>query len=111
MVVYSAQPGDPMATRLSAEASRGFWNQQGQWIPVPYLDLEAAEKLWAHKVLRLLQRKRLLSDDRTELLAPVPPQRILCRFDAQRLAFRLRWHRTNRAIPHAMPGFFGLHPL
>jgi Putative transposase/Transposase zinc-binding domain len=50
-------------------ASRGVWNEQRQWLPVPYLDLKAAEKLWAHKVLRLLQRKGLLATERIELLA------------------------------------------
>jgi len=49
--------------------SRGVWDDLGQWTPVPYLDVHAAEKLWAHKVLRVLQSKGLLSDERIELLA------------------------------------------
>ena len=50
-------------------ASRGVWHPNGQWTHVPYFDLKAAEKLWAHEVLRLLQQKGLLSDERIELLA------------------------------------------
>ena len=50
-------------------ASRGVWHLDGRWTAVPYLDLKAAEKLWAHQVLRLLQQKGLLADERIELLA------------------------------------------
>jgi Putative transposase/Transposase zinc-binding domain len=50
-------------------ASRGVWHPNGHWTPVPYIDLHATEKLWAHKILRLLQQKGLLSDERIELLA------------------------------------------
>ena len=48
--------------------SRGVWNEQGQWTPVPYIDTNAAEKLFAHKVVRFLKSKGLLSDERIELL-------------------------------------------
>ncbi len=50
-------------------ASRGVWDAQGQWFPVPYLDTNAAEKLFAHKILLLLKSKALLSEERIELLA------------------------------------------
>jgi len=50
-------------------ASRGVWHPNGLWTPVPCIDLKAAQKPWAHKVLRLLQRKGLLADERIELLA------------------------------------------
>ena len=49
-------------------ASRGIWNEQGQWTPVPYIDSLAAEKLFAHKVFRFLKSKGLVSDERIELL-------------------------------------------
>ncbi len=49
-------------------ASRGVWNAQGQWIPVPYVDCKAAEKLFAHKVLKLLKNKGLLNDYLLQLL-------------------------------------------
>ena len=49
-------------------ASRGVWDEQGQWLPVSYVDSVAAEKLFAHKILHLLKNKGLLSDERIELL-------------------------------------------
>jgi hypothetical protein len=49
-------------------ASRGVWDEKGQWLPVPYIDTTAAEKLFAHKIFRLLKSKDLLSDERMELL-------------------------------------------
>ena len=49
-------------------ASRGVWDAQGQWIPIPYIDTVAAEKLFAHKIFRLLKGKGLLSEERMELL-------------------------------------------
>ena len=47
---------------LHALASRGLWDKQGQWLPVPYVDTIAAEKLFAHKISYLLKSKGLLSD-------------------------------------------------
>ncbi len=49
-------------------ASRGLWNTDGQWIPSPYIDTSAAEKLFRFKILRFLKRKGLLDDERIELL-------------------------------------------
>lgn len=49
-------------------ASRGVWDEKAHWTPVAYLDTHAAEKLFAHKVLHLLQAKGLLSQERIELL-------------------------------------------
>ena len=45
-------------------ASRGVWDAQGQWLPVPYIDLIAAERLFRHKIMHLLNNKGLLSDER-----------------------------------------------
>ncbi len=53
---------------LHALASHGVWDQQGQWIPVPYVDTTPAEELFAHKIFRLLKTKGLLSDERMQLL-------------------------------------------
>jgi hypothetical protein len=49
-------------------ASRGVWNEKGQWTPVPYIDTTAAEKLFRHKVIHFLKNKGLLSDERIEIL-------------------------------------------
>jgi len=49
-------------------ASRGVWDVHGRWLPVPYIDTAAVEKLFRHKTLRLLKRRGLLSDERIELL-------------------------------------------
>ena len=38
---------------VHALASRGGWTAGGQWIPVPYVDEAAAERLFRHKVLAL----------------------------------------------------------
>lgn len=38
-------------------ASRGVWNARGQWLPVPYIDTNAAEKLFRLKIIRLLKNK------------------------------------------------------
>jgi hypothetical protein len=53
---------------LHALVSRGGWTASGEWIPVPYVDPKAAERLFQHKLLRLLRRKELLSQERLELL-------------------------------------------
>jgi len=53
---------------VHALCSRGGWNAAGQWVPVPYLDHRMAEELFRHRVLRLLKKQHLLSDERIELL-------------------------------------------
>ncbi len=53
---------------VHALCSRGGWRADGQWVPVPYLDLRMAEKLFRHRVIRLLKTRGLLSDERIELL-------------------------------------------
>ncbi len=53
---------------VHALCSRGGWNALGQWVPVPYLDHRMAQELFRHRVLRLLKREQLLSDERIELL-------------------------------------------
>jgi hypothetical protein len=53
---------------VHALASRGGWTDSGEWVPVPYVDERAAEELFRHKVLALLRRRGLLSQERIELL-------------------------------------------
>jgi hypothetical protein len=53
---------------VHALVSRGGWTRVGEWVGVPYVDEHAAELLFRHKVLRLLQDEGLLSEERTKLL-------------------------------------------
>jgi len=53
---------------VHALVSRGGFSASGEWIPVPYVDEGAAEKLFRHKVLALLRRRGLLSEERIALL-------------------------------------------
>jgi hypothetical protein len=53
---------------VHALVSRGGWSRAGEWVAVPYVDEPAAELLFRHKVIRLLQHAGLLSQERTELL-------------------------------------------
>jgi hypothetical protein len=55
----------PMCTR-SPPGEAGW--RLGEWIPVPYLDEAAAEKLFRHKVVALFRRRGRLSQVRVELL-------------------------------------------
>lgn len=49
---------------VHALVSRGGWTASGEWVPVPYVDEGAAERLFRHKVLALLRRRGLLSQER-----------------------------------------------
>ena len=53
---------------VHALVTRGGWTDAGEWVPVPYVDERAAEKLFRHKVLGLLRRQVLLSEERIQLL-------------------------------------------
>ena len=46
----------------------GVLTPSGEWVPVPYLDPKAAERLFRHKVLRFLRREEVISQERLELL-------------------------------------------
>ena len=48
--------------------SRGGWDYEGTWVPVPYVDTKAAELLFRHKVIAFLRDEELLSEERIELL-------------------------------------------
>lgn len=52
--------------------SRGIWNDEGQWIPVPYIHTPAAEKLFRHKIIHWLKNKGLLSDERIAIRERIP---------------------------------------
>ena len=41
---------------VHAFCSRGGWTARGEWVPWPYVDEAAAEKLFRHKLLGLLRR-------------------------------------------------------
>ena len=53
---------------VHAVVSRGGWTRDWRWVGVPFIDEHAAELIFRHKVIRLLQGEGLLSDERTELL-------------------------------------------
>jgi len=53
---------------VHAIASRGGWTREDRFIPIPYVDPHAAQELFRHKVLALLQRKEMSSEQRVELL-------------------------------------------
>jgi len=53
---------------VHALVSRGGWTRDWEWVPLAYVDEHAAELLYRHKVMRLLQKEGLLTVERTELL-------------------------------------------
>ena len=53
---------------VHAIASRGGWDRDGRWIPMPYLHTRTTELLFRHKVLAFLKKEGLLSEERIELL-------------------------------------------
>ncbi len=53
---------------VHALVTRGGWTGSGEWVPVPYVSPSAAERLFRHKVISLLQRTGLLDENRTRLL-------------------------------------------
>ncbi len=53
---------------IHALGSRGGWDRAGTWHPVPYVDTDAAELLFRHKVISFLAAEGLLNEDRIELL-------------------------------------------
>ena len=67
-VVQTFGEGAKFHPHVHALCSRGGWTASGEWIPLPYVDEAAAEKLFRHKVLALLRRKGLLSQERIDLL-------------------------------------------
>jgi len=70
MVVVAQTAGDALGLHphLHAIVPRGGWASDGAWVPVPFVDPDAAEKLFRHKVLSFLKTEGLLSDERAALL-------------------------------------------
>jgi len=70
MVAMSQTFGDQLNAHphVHALVTRGGWTGSGEWVPVPYVSSSAAEQLFRHKVISLLQRAGLLDEDRTRLL-------------------------------------------
>ena len=53
---------------VHALASRGGWDSEGLWHPVPYVDQKAAELLFRQKVVTQLSNEGLRGPERLELL-------------------------------------------
>jgi hypothetical protein len=53
---------------IHALATRGGWDREGAWTPLPYIDQLAAAELFRHKVFSFLRADGLLSMGRIELL-------------------------------------------
>jgi hypothetical protein len=53
---------------IHALVSRGGWTEGGQWIAVPWVDANAAELLFRHKVFSLLRKAGLIDEERIALL-------------------------------------------
>jgi hypothetical protein len=67
-VIQTFGEGAKFHPHVHALVSRGGFSASGEWIPLPYVDEAAAEKLFRHKVLGLLRRTGLLSQERIDLL-------------------------------------------
>lgn len=73
---WSTTPRTPRRTldnllwnpHLHCIGSRGVWLEDGQWVPVPYIDTHAAEIRFREKLFRLLQQHDLFSDERIDIL-------------------------------------------
>ena len=68
---------------VHALVSRGGWARSGEWVPVPYVDEHAAELVFRHRVISLLQGEGLLSEERTTLLLSWRQTVLTCRFAAR----------------------------
>ena len=70
MVAVTATSGDllNLNPHVHAIAPRGGWDDDGGWVPVPYIDNDVAERLFRAKVLAFLQGEGLLSDERAQIL-------------------------------------------
>ena len=67
-VIQTARSDLGFSPHIHALASRGGWTPDGRWVPVPFIDSEAAESIFRHKVMRFLKDEELLSEGRTKLL-------------------------------------------
>ena len=53
---------------VHAIATRGGWDAEGGFVPMPFVSTTAAERLFRHKVITLLRDEELLTEERIELL-------------------------------------------
>jgi hypothetical protein len=67
-VIQTFGDGARFHPHAHALCSRGGWTARGEWVPLSYVDGAAAERLFRHKVLGVLRRSRLLSQERIGLL-------------------------------------------
>jgi len=70
MVAFAAMAGDLLNVNphVHAIAPRGGWDASGSWVPVGFIDTDAAGCLFRAKVLSFLTAERLLSDERARVL-------------------------------------------
>ncbi len=70
MVAFAATAGDLLNVNphVHAIAPRGGWDAGGSWVPVGFIDNDAAGSLFRAKVLSFLTGERLLSDERACVL-------------------------------------------
>ena len=66
--VHTATSDLLWSPHVHAIASRGGWDPDGVWHPVPYVDEKSAELLFRHKVITLLADEGLITPDRLQLL-------------------------------------------
>ena len=66
--LHTATSNLAWSPHVHALASRGGWDRDGTWHPVPYIDEKAAEMLFRQKVLAILDQEGLLGPERLELL-------------------------------------------
>jgi len=70
MVAITATAGDLLNINphVHAIVPRGGWDSDCEWAPVPFVDTDAAERLFRAKVLSMLTGEGLLSDERARVL-------------------------------------------
>ena len=108
-VVQTFGEGAKSHPHVHALCSRGGWAASGEWIPLPYVDEGAAEKLFRHKVLALLRRRGLLSQERIGEPLPAALHSRLAR-GRLRAQGGTRRHRTDRGREDRRDGVRGPGP-
>ncbi len=111
-------------------ASRGGWTASGRFIPIASIDTHAAELLFRHKVLKLLKKEGLLSDERIDVMLSWQHSGFSVhnavgvdrqdRSGLERLSryllrspvslARLRWDEETDEVAYALKGSAGAHP-
>lgn len=68
MVAVVQTLGDMLDWHPHVIATRGGWDGEGTFMPMPFMSTAAAEQLFRHKVITLLRDEELLTEERIELL-------------------------------------------